>query len=231
MVSTTNNNNTTNNNTNNNNNMSNNNNTTTALTGKERRILVIGSRSVGKTALTIQFTEERFQEDYNPTIESTHKKHFLHRNKNFIATIVDTAGQDDLTIFQQRHSIGIDGYILVYSITNRASFKRIRVLNDKILNATANEKIPRIIVGAKCDLESSRKVKVDEGKELAHELGCKYVECSAKTNVHIADVFHMLLDQIEGTDGLPYPASSSSSGSSSSSSLSSGDSDSKCTIC
>jgi len=198
--------------TNNNNNVSstttttnnnNNNSSNTIVNGKERRILVIGSRSVGKTALTIQFTEERYIDDYHPTIESTHKRSFKHRNKAFTATIVDTAGQDDLTIFQPRHSIGIDGYVLVYSITNRTSFKRIRVLNDKILNATANEKIPRIIVGAKCDLESQRKVKLEEGQELAQELGCRYVECSAKANVHVSDVFHVLLDQIEGTEGLP----------------------------
>lgn len=172
------------------------------MSNKERRILVAGSRSVGKTALTIQFTEEKFVEDYNPTIESTHKKIFKHRNTFFTTNIIDTAGLDEWSIFQQRHGIGVDGYILVYSITNKTSFNRIKVLNDKILNATGNENIPRIIVGNKSDLTSQRKVTLEEGLELAKELRCSYVECSAKSNEHIADVFHMLLDKIEGTEGL-----------------------------
>lgn len=123
---------------------------------RERKFLVVGSRSVGKTALTIQFTEQRFQEDYNPTIESTHKTIIKHRNKKFSADIIDTAGQDKMSIFQQRHSIGMDGYAIVYSITNRPSFNLVRDLNEKILNATGNENIPRIIVGTKRDLEAER---------------------------------------------------------------------------
>jgi Ras family protein len=177
----------------------------TTSSSKERRILVAGSRSVGKTALTIQFTEERFVEDYNPTIESTHKRIFKHRRTNFTTNIIDTAGQDELSIFQHRHGIGIDGYVLVYSIANRGSFNSIRVLNDKIVNLTGNENIPRIIVGNKSDLsEIQRKVRIEEGEDLARELRCSYIECSAKTNEHIADIFRILLDKIEGTEGIPF---------------------------
>jgi len=38
---------------------------------REYRLVVIGSGGVGKSALTIQFMENRFVEDYDPTIEGT----------------------------------------------------------------------------------------------------------------------------------------------------------------
>ncbi len=38
---------------------------------------------------------------------------------------------------------------------------------------------------------------------MARELKCSHVECSAKLNEHVSDVFHILLDKVEGTEGMP----------------------------
>ncbi len=78
----------------------------------------------------------------------------------------------------------------------------IKIINEKILNSTGNEKIPRIIVGNKSDLGNTnqRKISYEEGEKLAKELDCPFVECSAKTNEHIDEVFMKLLFVIEGED-------------------------------
>jgi Ras family protein len=170
---------------------------------KQRKIIVTGFRSVGKTAVTIQFTEQRFAENYNPTIENTFKKCIHHRGHTYMTDIVDTAGQDQFSIFQPRYGVAVDGYVLVYSIASRPSFEMIRVLNDKILNATGNDKVPRIIVGNKTDLGKQRKVEHAEAQQLAKELGCDFVETSAKNNEHIEEVFITLLDRIEAAYGTP----------------------------
>jgi Ras family protein len=91
--------------------------------------------------------------------------------------------------------------VLVYSVANRASFDMIRILNEKILNETGNEKVPRIIVGNKTDLAKQRKVDLDEAQQLAKELGCDFVESSAKNNDHIEEIFITLLDRIEAAYG------------------------------
>lgn len=76
----------------------------------------------------------------------------------------------------------------------------IRTLNDKIIHATGDECIPRIIVGNKTDLKG-RKVSQEEGKKLAKELGCQFVECSAKENsVGVEFAFKKLLEEIEGPE-------------------------------
>jgi GTPase SAR1 family protein len=87
---------------------------------------------------------------------------------------------------------------LMFSITNRGSFDLIQTLNDKILNITGNEKIPRIIVANKVDLDNQRKVSVEEGAKLAMDLKCQFIECSAKLNKNVTDSFIKLIENIEG---------------------------------
>jgi Ras family protein len=74
--------------------------TTQSQLTKQRKVIVTGARSVGKTAVTIQFTEQRFAENYNPTIENTFKKSINHRGHTYLADIVDTAGQVRLHEFE-----------------------------------------------------------------------------------------------------------------------------------
>lgn len=49
---------------------------------------------------------------------------------------------------------------------------------------------PVILVGNKCDLESSRVVRVDEGQELAESFGPNvgHMETSAKSNINVSEV-------------------------------------------
>ena len=60
---------------------------------KQRKIAVVGSRSVGKSSLTVRFVEEHFVESYYPTIENTFSKVIKFRNQDYATEIVDTAGQ------------------------------------------------------------------------------------------------------------------------------------------
>lgn len=48
--------------------------------------------------------------------------------------IIDTAGQDEYTILNSKHFIGIHGYMIVYSVASKQSFEMVRIIRDKILN-------------------------------------------------------------------------------------------------
>lgn len=48
--------------------------------------------------------------------------------------LVDTAGQDEYSIFPAQYSMDIHGYVLVYSITSEKSFEVAQVIYDKILD-------------------------------------------------------------------------------------------------
>ena len=51
------------------------------------------------------------------------------------------------------------------------------------------KKKPIILVGSKIDAENLREVSREEGAEKAVSLGCEYIECSAKSNFNIEDIF------------------------------------------
>ncbi|KAL3896019.1 MAG: hypothetical protein SGCHY_004344 [Lobulomycetales sp.] len=165
-----------------------------------RKIAVLGSRAVGKSSLSVQFVDNTFSDTYYPTIEHTYTKIIKFRGNEFAIEIVDTAGQDEYSIFNSKHAIGIHGYILVYSLTSRASFTLIKHIRDKILNYTGLDWVPLVIVGNKSDLaDRERQVEKGEGQKLAEAWKCVYIEASAKLNQSVTRVFELLLQEIERT--------------------------------
>lgn len=66
---------------------------------------------------------------------------------------------------------------------------------------------PLILVGTKIDLrrddqtrrmlsaQGQTPVSADQGAEVAHEIGAKYIECSSKTGVGVQDVFNLALKE------------------------------------
>ena len=90
--------------------------------------------------MTVQFVDGHFVESYYPTIENTFAKNIKLKGQEYSVEIVDTAGQDEYSIMQSKHFIGIHGYMLVYSVGSRTSFDMIRVIRDKILNVLVRTK-------------------------------------------------------------------------------------------
>jgi len=167
---------------------------------KTRKIAIMGYRAVGKSTITVQFCQNQFSEEYLPTIENSFHKVIKFKGEEFNTEIIDTTGQDEYSLFPQKYSIGIHGYILVYSVINRASFDTIKLINEKILNAIGATKVPRILVGNKTDLDGERQISTEEGRALSQEWGCGFVECSAKLNDKIGEMFLILLSEIDKSE-------------------------------
>jgi Ras family protein len=98
---------------------------------------------------------------------------------------MDTAGQDEYSILSSYQTNGMNGYILVYSIASRSSFDMIKIIRDKILDFTGLATVNCVVVGNKSDLKLQRQVSVEEGKHLAQQWNCTYIETSAKENQNV----------------------------------------------
>ncbi|KAK6543010.1 Ras GTPase, variant 2 [Orbilia ellipsospora] len=119
--------------------------------------------------------------------------------------ILDTAGQEDAVCEEEncqpdcRKRRRQHGYIFVYDITDRVSFEEMQPLQESILrhrqrqNISSEDSFPMILVGNKSDLEASRQVFFEEGASLAEQLGCKFVETSAKDKVNVEEIFFDLV--------------------------------------
>uniref|UniRef100_A0A9J7XWR9 small monomeric GTPase n=1 Tax=Cyprinus carpio carpio TaxID=630221 RepID=A0A9J7XWR9_CYPCA len=101
--------------------------------------------------------------------------------------------------FNDRQLQWADGYILVYSICDRASFNVVRQQVQCIQQA--KQKLAStaqiIIVGNKRDLQHRRTVSSEEGRLLALSADCGFFEVSAAETYHgVLMVFHELFELI-----------------------------------
>lgn len=152
----------------------------------------------GKSSLAVQFVDGHFVESYYPTIENTFSKAIKYKGQEFQTEIVDTAGQDEYSILNSKHFIGIHGYMLVYSVSSLPSFEMVQVIRDKILNHLGTEWVPIVIVGNKSDLRpEQRQVSAEDGKNLSEKLDCAWTEASARYDENVAKAFELLIGQIE----------------------------------
>lgn len=54
--------------------------------------------------------------------------------------LVDTAGQDEYTIFPPEYSVDVNGYVLVYSIDSPQSFEVCKNIHDKLVDLLGSNK-------------------------------------------------------------------------------------------
>lgn len=121
-----------------------------------RKIALLGFSSVGKTSLINSFAHGTFSEKIEPTIETTFSKTIRFRKVHFATDIVDTAGMDEYSRLSRNASLGVHGYILVFSIASRQSFVQITKLNQLLLNTLGDAPdVPRVLVGSMSDLAAT----------------------------------------------------------------------------
>lgn len=130
--------------------------------------------------------------------------------------VLDTAGQEEYTALRDQWIRDGEGFILVYSISSRSSFTRIQKFHHQIqrvkesaaagsptypgspLSQTMGSfgPAPVMLVGNKCDRVTEREVSTQEGQALAKQLGCEFVEASAKNCVNVEKAFYDVVRQL-----------------------------------
>lgn len=164
-----------------------------------RKLALIGERCVGKSSLAERFVSGRFVENYDPTIENTFRKHLGFRGNPFSVELVDTAGNDEYSKLSRNATVGVHGYLLVYSTASRSSLEKLRTIN-KVLLATLGDppSLPRVVVGTMLDAgDEQRAVTYHAGASLAAEMGLPFVEVSSRTGENVPEAFSLLLSEVE----------------------------------
>lgn len=106
--------------------------------------------------MVIRFVEDQFVDSYHPSIENTFEKRLKYAGQDFLIQLVDTAGQDEYSLFSEAHCVDVHGYVLVYSINSQKSFEVVKVIHDKILDMMGASRVPLVLVGNKSDLHMQR---------------------------------------------------------------------------
>jgi len=120
--------------------------------------VVVGGGGVGKSALTIQFIQSYFVTDYDPTIEDSYQKQCVIDGTVAKLDILDTAGQETFSAMREQYMRSGEGFLLVFSLSDRRSFEQAVTFHREILRVKDRDEFPILLVGNKADLDSQRAV-------------------------------------------------------------------------
>ena len=158
--------------------------------------IVVGDGGVGKTALTLRFSKGFFTEDYKMTIGVD-----FHVKTISIDTsegplkcklqLWDTGGQERFSSIRPMYYRGSLGTILVFDLTNSASFEHLPQWIEEV-RANIKSEIPVLLVGNKSDLLDQRAVSAKEISKFTNDFNLYYMETSAKTGDGVGDCFYIL---------------------------------------
>ena len=179
------------------------------------RVIILGESGVGKTALLKCSLGEEFPHSYIQTIEETYSTIVQHDDCPVKLKIIDTDGQVEESETRSMYYKDGEGFIIVYDLTNRESFLRIKKTYQSIRQARDMEDsmpLPVVVIANKADLSQRRAVQMGEGEMLARALKCAYLETSAKHGTNVEEVFRVLITEIRDQSKILFKKEKKQSG-------------------
>ena len=96
------------------------------------KIAVIGVSGVGKSALTSMVVDGDFERPYEPNLVYTDRREMSVDGELCDLDILDTAGQEEFLALRFEYMRTSEGFLCVYSITDRSSFEEITAYHAQV---------------------------------------------------------------------------------------------------
>lgn len=166
-----------------------------------RKLVIVGDGACGKTCLLIVFSKGTFPEVYVPTVFENYVSDVEVDGRRVELALWDTAGQEDYDRLRPLSYPDSNVILICFAIDSPDSLDNVQ---EKWISEVLHfcQGIPIILVGCKKDLRddpktiqelqrtSQRPVSPQDGDAVAQKIGAlKYLECSAKTQEGVREVF------------------------------------------
>ena len=159
------------------------------------KFILVGDTSVGKTSLFRRYTEDKFDEIYEPTIGIGSKiKEITIKGYKINSHIFDTAGQERFKSLIKNYFRNNNGIFIAFDLTNKKSFENIKYWIDEIKSSQIDNNI--IILGNKSDLNEIIQVTDEDIKEFEKNNDIQIIKTSAKNNINIEQAFEAMFDLV-----------------------------------
>ena len=155
-------------------------------------ISLLGEGEVGKTSLISVYTGNKFEMN---TLKTVGLDNYLVNEKydgeNYKFKVFDTAGQERYRSISKNTIQVADGFLLVYSVSDRNSFELLNDWLNTISDQCDINKKVLFLVGNKVDVEN-REVSNEEALSFAKNRKISYFETSAKTGFKVKETFQKM---------------------------------------
>ncbi|WFD37889.1 RHO4 protein [Malassezia japonica] len=173
----------------------------------KKKLVVVGDGGCGKTCLLIVYSQNRFPEEYVPTVFENYVPIVEFDGQLVEFALWDTAGQEEYNRLRPLSYPETDVILVCFAVDYPASLVNVQ---DKWLPEILHfcEGVPFLLVGLKTDLREDQKAlallsaqgikptTAEQGAALAQDIGARrYVECSARTGHNVQGVFQAALEE------------------------------------
>uniref|UniRef100_A0A7S2UZT5 Uncharacterized protein n=1 Tax=Fibrocapsa japonica TaxID=94617 RepID=A0A7S2UZT5_9STRA len=164
------------------------------------KLVFLGDQSVGKTSIITRFMYDNFDKNYQATIGIDFLSKTMYMpDRTVRLQLWDTAGQERFRSLIPSYIRDSSVAVIVYDITNRASFLNTSKWVEDVRNERGND-VVIMLVGNKTDLSDRRQVSVEEGEERAKSEQIMFIETSAKAGYNVKALFNKLATALPGMD-------------------------------
>ncbi|KAK2156751.1 hypothetical protein LSH36_206g04082 [Paralvinella palmiformis] len=159
----------------------------------EISVVVAGNQQTGKSSLIANLCHSAFSDQYKPTVGVDYDNRILDVDGRYIKLhLWDTSGQTSFLWVAKRHIRTAHAFVLVYDVTDAASFRSMRDWIGLIDRVASARDIPKLLIGTKLDLRHKQMVSCSEAKEFAIPEGYEHIEVSSKTGKNVTAAFYIL---------------------------------------
>jgi small GTP-binding protein len=167
------------------------------------KLILIGNSGVGKSSIIQRYMKNTFEESYKCTIGVDFLMKTLNLNgKTVKLQLWDTAGQEKYKSMVASYYRGANVALVVFDITNHASFDSLPVWIENYYKNGPEEK-NIILIGNKKDMEESRQVTRQEAEIFSETNNMMYFETSAKEGDNIEYIFTYAAEKLLEYYGKP----------------------------
>eukprot|EP01102_Stenamoeba_stenopodia_P014696 TRINITY_DN4912_c0_g1_i1.p1 TRINITY_DN4912_c0_g1~~TRINITY_DN4912_c0_g1_i1.p1 ORF type:complete len:369 (+),score=64.24 TRINITY_DN4912_c0_g1_i1:384-1490(+) len=164
------------------------------------KVVLLGATGVGKSNLLARLTRDEFDSASAPTVGIEFSTKMSEIGKKLVKCQLWDIGTSESTnrstkLLSSTYCRGAVGALIVFDITQRASFEKIGEYMKLWKDCNSRPFGPScILVGNKCDLYKSRSVSAIEAEEFAENNRLDaYIEVSARSNTNVEDALYDLL--------------------------------------
>ncbi|XP_066601797.1 GTP-binding protein Di-Ras2 [Prorops nasuta] len=159
------------------------------------RLVVLGGAGVGKSAIIRRLLGQGFTERYRPTVEDLYSRECVLGTLTLKVDLLDTAGDLQFPAMRRLSIATAHAFLMVYATTSLASFECVKRCFEEVREQRPDfQEVPIVFAGNKLDLaQTRREVPIEDVSEWLFcelpKLRAKVMECSAKDDYNIKDIF------------------------------------------